>query len=179
MAWPPDRIPTDRLVLWRWQPEHAARLKAAIDANLEHLQVWMPWAAAEPTELPEIGLRLAQFSADFDGGVRWLYGIFPPDGSAVLGGLGLHPGPDGVEIGYWLRSDVTGRGYVSEAVGAAVNLPGMVEIVIRCDPRNSRSAAVAARLGFRHTTTLIGTTTTPSGELRDTMIWRLMKQPAP
>ena len=176
---PPDRIPTDRLVLQRWQPEHAPLLKAAIDANLAHLQAWMPWAAAEPTELPALGLRLAQFTADFDAGARWLYGIFPPDESAVLGGLGLHPAPDGVEIGYWLRADVTGRGYLTEAVRAALTLPGMVEVVIRCDPQNTRSVAVAARLGFHHATTLIGNTTTPSGEPRDTMIWRLSKQPIP
>ncbi len=174
---PPDRIPTDRLVLQRWQPEHAARLKAAIDANLGHLQAWMPWACAEPTALPELALRLARFSADFDAGTRWLYGIFPPDGASVLGGLGLHPAPHGVEIGYWLRSDETGKGYVTEAVRAALALPGMVQVEIHCDPRNTRSAAVPARLGFRHATTLIGNATTPSGEPRDTMIWRLSEPP--
>ncbi|MSR03919.1 MAG: N-acetyltransferase [Gemmatimonadetes bacterium] len=178
MVWPPpDRIPTDRLVLHRWQPEHARLLKAAIDANLGHLQAWMPWAAAEPTELPELCLRLAQFSADFDAGARWLYGVFPPDETAVLGGLGLHPTPDGVELGYWLRSDVTGMGYLTEAARAALDLPGMVEVVIRCDPLNTRSAAVAERLGFRHTTTLVGNSTTPSGAPRDTMIWQLSQQP--
>lgn len=176
---PPDRIPTDRLVLQRWQLEHAPLLKAAIDANLAHLQAWMPWAAAEPTELPELGLRLARFSADFDAGVRWLYGICPPNEAAVLGGLGLHPTKDGMEIGYWLRSDHTGKGYITEAVRAALALPGMIQAEIRCDPLNTRSAAVAARLGFRHTTTLVGNTTTPSGTPRDTMIWQLSPQPTP
>ncbi len=176
---PPDRIPTDRLVLQRWQPEHAIRLKAAIDANLGHLQAWMPWAAAEPTPLPELALRLTQFSIDFNAGRRWLYGIFAPDETEVLGGLGLHPRPDVVAIGYWLRADMTGRGYATEAVRTVAHLPGIARVEIRCDPDNVRSAAVAHRLGFHHTTTLHGNATTPSGQPRDTMIWQLSHQQKP
>ena len=176
---PPDRIPTDRLVLQRWQPNHAGLLKAAIDANLGHLQAWMPWAAAEPTPLPELALRLTRFSLDFDAGRWWLYGIFPPDETVVFGGLGLHPTADSVAIGYWLRADVTGRGYATEAVRAVAHLPGIAHAEIRCDPDNVRSAAVAQRLGFRHTTTLLGNATTPSGQPRDTMIWQLSHPPKP
>lgn len=66
-------------------------MKAAIDASLAHLQAWMPWAMAEPTALPDLTARLAQFVADFDAGKEWLYGIFPPVESEVLGGIGLHP----------------------------------------------------------------------------------------
>ncbi len=172
---PPDRITTNRLVLTRWSPNHAPLLKAAIDSSLEHLQAWMPWATAEPTLAADIARRLAQFGADFEAGRRWLYGIFVPDESSVVGGLGLHPsGTDqpAVDIGYWLRSDVTGRGFATEAVRAATNLPGVAEAYIHCDPRNQRSAAVARRLGFRHVTTLAAAAVTPSGEPRDTMVWR-------
>ncbi len=125
--------------------------------------------------MPDLVRRLARFSAEFDAGQRWLYGIFLPDESAILGGLGLHPTTDEphvVEIGYWLRADVSGQGYATEAVRAATHLPGVAEALIHCDPRNLRSAAVARRLGFRHITTLPSAAVTPSGEPRDTMVWR-------
>lgn len=180
---PPDEIRTDRLILRRWHPDHAIRLKAAIDKNLGHLQAWMPWAAAEPTPVAELALRLAQFHADFNAGRQWLFGLFPFDETTVLGGLGLHPakGPNApagsVEIGYWLQAEMTGRGYATEAVEAAARLPGVARAEIRCDPGNIRSAAVARRLGFRHVTTIRGNAISPSGMPRDTMIWRLRPKP--
>ena len=38
----------------------------------------------------------------------------------MLGGMGLHTrvGPRAREIGYWIRKDAEGRGYVTEAVAA-------------------------------------------------------------
>jgi RimJ/RimL family protein N-acetyltransferase len=59
-----------------------------------------------------------------------------------------------VEIGYWLRADATGSGRATEAVRAALAvaraLPRLRRVEIRCDARNVRSAALPARLGFRH-----------------------------
>jgi RimJ/RimL family protein N-acetyltransferase len=85
----------------------------------------------------------------------------------VLGGVGLYPRDvsgrvpfaeaDHVELGYWLRADATGRGWATEATRAALDvalaLPRITRVEIRCDPRNAPSAAVPARLGFRHTRT--------------------------
>ena len=59
---------------------------------------------------------------------------------------------DRAEIGYWLRSDMTGQGLVSEAVRAvldvASSLSKVSRVEIRCDARNLPSAAVPRRLGF-------------------------------
>ena len=56
------------------------------------------------------------------------------------------------EIGYWCRTKFTGRGYISEAVGAAVELAqsklGARRIQIRADERNERSWRIPERLGF-------------------------------
>ena len=41
---PPYRIVTERLVLRCWEPRDAAALKEAVDASLDHLRPWMPWA---------------------------------------------------------------------------------------------------------------------------------------
>jgi RimJ/RimL family protein N-acetyltransferase len=64
---------------------------------------------------------------------------------------------DRVEIGYWLRPDATGRGYATEAARALVDLaarlPHVSHVEIRCDPLNTASAAVPARLGFHRAAT--------------------------
>lgn len=58
---PAYRIHTRRLVLRCWHPSDAALLKAAIDANLDHLRPWLPWAQHEPEDLQAKIERLRQF----------------------------------------------------------------------------------------------------------------------
>lgn len=178
----PDEITTRRLVLRRWRPGEAAELKRAIDANLAHLQAWMPWAMSEPSPQDVVEERIARFDEEFTTGVEWLYAIRSRADRAVLGGCGLHPriGSDGLEIGYWLQASATGQGYVTEAAEAltraAFRHESIVRMQIRCDPRNGASSAVAERLGYRHIETLIGETTTPTGAPRDTMVWELTRR---
>lgn len=68
-----------------------------------------PWADPMPTaEAEEAFLRdrMGAFDADED----WGYFLLEPDAGELLGGAGLHPKTRGiVEIGYWVRSDRTGR----------------------------------------------------------------------
>jgi RimJ/RimL family protein N-acetyltransferase len=167
MTSPPDELRTERLLLRRWRPRDAALLEDALRGSVDHLRPWIPWRIAEPAPVPELEARLARHADDFDAAREWVWGIFPPDASAVLGGVGLYPRDasgrvpfaeaDHVELGYWLRADATGRGWATEATRAALDvalaLPRITRVEIRCDPRNAPSAAVPARLGFRHTRT--------------------------
>jgi len=45
------RIQTDRLLIRCYSPEDAPKLKEAIDASLDHLRPWMPWAKDDPETL--------------------------------------------------------------------------------------------------------------------------------
>lgn len=173
----PTLLRTPRLLIRPWTVADAPRLKGAIDENLAHLQAWMPWAMDEPSPLEVIEERIRRFTADFEAGTDAVYALFSADGEQVIGGSGLHPRiEDGVEIGYWVHRDQERRGYATEAAGAlteaAFALPGVREVQIRCDPRNTRSAAVPRRLGFHHLVTLPAETVTPTGAPRDTMVWR-------
>jgi RimJ/RimL family protein N-acetyltransferase len=176
---PSPRIVTPRLVVRCWRPEDAPVLKVAVDASLEHLQAWMGWAQSEPSELAVIEARLARKRDEFHDAHDWGYGIFDSSERELLGALGLHRRgqPDALEIGYWLRVDVTGRGYATEAVGAITRAAfeelGVERLEIRCDPRNVRSAGVPRRLGYRHARTIDTDSTTPDGRPRDTMVWEL------
>src|SRR4030095_7576851 len=112
LALPPE-ISTPRLVLRRWRKTDAAVLKSALDANLAHLQAWLPGAMPRPSPLDVLEERLDLFARQFDAGEQWLFGIWSRPGGELLGGTGLHPciGEDGLEMGYWLQRQETGRGF--------------------------------------------------------------------
>jgi RimJ/RimL family protein N-acetyltransferase len=175
----PEHITTPRLVLRRWQPADAEWLKDAIDTSLPELQTWMAWALDEPSPLEVLERRLERFRDQFGAAGECFYGVFDDAERRVLGGTGVHVrgGPDVLEIGYWIRSDATHRGYASEAAATLTDVAfertAVARVEIRCDPDNQRSAAVPRRLGYRHTETRRGDARTPAGMPRDTMIWTL------
>lgn len=178
----PTRIETERLVLRSHSPSDAPALKAAIDANLEHLQAWMDWAVHEPSPLDVIEARIEKFRAAFATGPDWGYTIRLRGHEAIIGGTGMHArlGPNAIEIGYWLDAKHTGRGYATEAtaalVAAAFARPTVKRVEIRCDPANAASAAVPRRLGFTYITTLEKNSKTPRGDPRDTMVFELTRE---
>lgn len=165
-----------------WQPADAPLLKAAIDASLPELRPWMPWAMTEPSTIEQVEERLARYRADFEAGVDATVALFDRRETEVVGGAGLHPriGPDGLEIGYWIRSDLTGQGFATEAAReltrAAFEDAGVERVEIRCDPRNVRSAAIPRRLGYRLREVLLQNTLDPEGAPRDTMVWEITRK---
>ena len=148
------RITTDRLVIRCWDPADAPLLKEAVDASLEHLREWMPWAQAEPTSLAQKRKLLRTFADQFARGEDAIYGIFDAAEERVLGGTGLHPrlGGDAREIGYWIRADAIGNGLATEATAALTRVGfeiyGLAWMEIHCDPGNVRSAAIPRKLGY-------------------------------
>ncbi len=97
-----------------------------------------------------------------------------------LGGSGLHRidwTVPAFEIGYWLRTSAWGQGYITETVQTlcrfAFETLGANRVEIRCDPRNTRSAAVPIRLGFVQEALLRNDVRDGAGELRDTLIFAL------
>jgi RimJ/RimL family protein N-acetyltransferase len=157
---PPYLIRTERLTIRCWEPADAPLLKAAIDASLDHLRPWMPWAHDEPQALDEKVALLRRFRGQFDLDQDFVYGLFERDGEAVVGGAGLHPrvGDDALEIGYWLRAERVGRGLAREATAALTLVAFRVCLVdrveIHVDPANERSLAVPRALGFTEEGTL-------------------------
>lgn len=179
----PARIETERLMLRPHAPGDGPALKAAIDANLEHLQAWMDWAMAEPSSLDVIEARIEKFVAGFATGPDWGYSIRRrTDERTIIGACGMHAriGPHAIEIGYWLDAKQTGRGYATEATAALVAVafaqPSVERVEIRCDPTNTASAAIPRRLGFTYITTLEKNAKTPRGDPRDTMVFQITRE---
>lgn len=159
----PVEFRTERLVLRRWEMADAKRLLPVLETNVDHLGTWIPAHVAAPAPLGDLERRLAGFAADFAAGRNWRFAMFTADGRELVGEASLFPrsakgrvefaSADRVEIGYWLSSAATGRGYASEAARAmldlATALPGIRQAEIRCDARNAPSAAIPRRLGLR------------------------------
>ncbi len=157
---PPYLIRTARLTIRCWEPRDAPLLKAALDASLDHLRPWMPWAHDEPTPLQDKIELLRRFRGMFDLGQDFVYGLFDRDESEVVGGAGLHTrvGDDAFEIGYWLRATSVGAGLAREATAAlttvAFGVCGVDRVEIHIDPANERSLGVPRALGFEEEGTL-------------------------
>ncbi|HET7230985.1 MAG TPA: GNAT family N-acetyltransferase [Longimicrobium sp.] len=147
---------TPPLLLRPWHVADAPTLRAAIDESLDQLRPWITWAAQEPTTVPQLEARLAQYAAEFDEGSRWRYAIVERGTGALLGGASLHPypGPGALEVGYWVRTSQLRRGIASAAAAAltrhAFQAHAMERVEIWCDGGNAPSARVAEVLGFAH-----------------------------
>lgn len=176
---PPYRVATPRLVIRCWHPSDAPLLKRAVDESLAYLSAWLPWArSVDPVET--YVTRLRAFRAAFDVGQEYVYGVFDPEESRVLGGTGFHPrvGPRALEIGYWIHVNHAGQGLATEVAGALSRVGFEVEqlarLDIHCDPANVASARVAVKLGYRHEATLRQRIVGVDGSLRDSMIFTLL-----
>jgi RimJ/RimL family protein N-acetyltransferase len=184
MPLPAYRIVTPRLIIRCYNPADAPLLERSVNESLDHLLPWMPWAAAEPELLDNKVERLRQFRAKFDLSQDFVYGIFNPDESRLLGGSGLHTriGAGALEIGYWLHKDFTSQGYATETAAAltrvAFEIHQVERVEIHCAVENSRSAAVPARLGYTREATLRNRGFA-YGHVSDGMLWSLFAEEYP
>lgn len=149
----PYRIETDRLVLRRFVTADATQLATVIPRNIDHLRTFMEWIAFEPQTIEQREQLIAEFARKFDAGEDYTLGMFTHDG-ALVGGTGFHvrTDPDRLAIGYWIDQGHEGQGLVTEACAAltwvALETAGADIVDISHAPRNARSAAVPARLGY-------------------------------
>mgnify|MGYP001627315437 CR=1 FL=1 len=175
---PREEILTARLRLTRLSLHDAAAMFRAIEKNRTHLGAWLPWVDKTRKEADSRFNIELQHEA-WELGSVYDFAFYTQDGS-FLGRGGLHTIDWSVpcgEFGYWLTEKAQGQGYLSEAIAALetefFNL-GFERLEIRCDPRNTRSAKVAERLGY----TLEGVLrreTRFQGTLRDTMVWAKLR----
>jgi RimJ/RimL family protein N-acetyltransferase len=183
----PIEIRTERLSLRPWRAADAEALHAILVANYDHLAPWIPARVATPAVVPLLAERLAAFGAEFDADREWRFAMLTSDEGTILGEVDLFPrsaagrvaflDADRAEIGYWIRADETGRGLVTEAVLAIIDVARrtgrFTHLEIRCDARNGPSAAVPKRLGFELATTIAEPTASPQDSDVQLQIWTL------
>ncbi|MHB8517303.1 MAG: GNAT family N-acetyltransferase [Acidimicrobiales bacterium] len=155
MALLPDRLSSGDVYLRRWRPAMAEELLDAVTSSHEELRFWMPWAQGAPSR-DELAHVLSNGVELFDADKEWNYVLFENSSGDLVGAGGLHvvDDPNCPEIGYWIRSDRTGRGYATAAAKALADaafrhLVDVHQVKIRMDKANVASAAVPPKLGFR------------------------------
>jgi ribosomal-protein-serine acetyltransferase len=175
-TWPPS-IPLEGTVeLRRWRVADADALSAAVEANLDHLRPWMSWIADEPAPRQVRTQLLAEWEAA--AATDRHYGIF--DAEIAVGSIAAMSriGPGALEIGYWLDHRYTGRGLVTMATRALLDLafdtPAVSRVEIQHDKANIASGAVPARLGFVHRRNVAREVGAP-GECGVTSIWEMTR----
>jgi RimJ/RimL family protein N-acetyltransferase len=144
--------------------------------SLDHLLPWMTWAAGY--DLDASARFVEQVEAGWANGHSYSYLILDGPDPAGLCALHRSIGPGGLEIGYWLHPDHTGRGLATRAtaalVGHAFSHPDIDHVQIWHDAANVASAAVPKRLGF----TQVDRRTPPRdpltpGEVGIDVVWQL------
>ena len=143
---------TDRLHLEPTRSEFAGGLWNAIERSLPELKRRMSWASTStPQSSAEYTHRAEVGWAD---GTNWDWTIFYED--EVAGSIGLNRYDEmwrSCNLGYWIRTDLAGRGFATEAGTAVVRFGfeevglNRLELVAAID--NAASLRVAEKLGFR------------------------------
>ena len=148
---------TSRLVLRPFRRRDVDPMVEAVRASLPELGQWLPWPHArydrvDATRFVRDSMRSWREQRAYDFAIR---GHENPD---------LHLGNVSIwftsrqfrvgEIGYWVRSDVTGQGVATEATAAMLALGfgslDMHRITLRIAVGNASSERVAEKLGFSH-----------------------------
>ena len=136
---------TERLLLRPGWAEDAPALSRAIgDPAVVRNLSRAPWPYALGDAERFLGLP------QDPNGPRFL--ITRREDGALIGGIGLTPDDDGVELGYWLARDHWGRGYATEAGRAVVAIADESLRLPRLKAShaldNPASGGVLAKLGF-------------------------------
>jgi ribosomal-protein-serine acetyltransferase len=147
---------TPRFTLRPFRRRDTTALHEAITASQKDLQQWLPWAASYDRSVAQRFIRdsasaWAEGKA-FDFAVR-----AKDDQSRHVGNVSVWwtSMQNGIgEIGYWIRSDMTGQGVGTEVTARAVQI-GFEELdchklVLRIAVGNVSSEGIAQHLGFTY-----------------------------
>ncbi|MEA2551413.1 MAG: ribosomal-protein-serine acetyltransferase [Actinomycetota bacterium] len=139
----------DGVELRAWSLDDAPEIFAVVEANRDHLRAWLPWVdrTAGPVQIAEF-IERSRKRDD----AREANGIYVND--VLRGSAGLSWATEEMEgeIGYWVAADAQGRGLATRAARALTTYGfeevGLHRMVIKAGTGNTRSRAVAERLGF-------------------------------
>ena len=143
----------DDILLRTLEPEDAPLLFKAINASRIHLRPWLNWV--DRTQRPEHSLQFIQQSQQQMHQQEALaLGIF--HGQQIIGGMGMHGWDHNLkkaQIGYWICKDWEGKGIISRCAERFLDFLfeklSLNKVELHFMVQNSRSAAVAQRLGAR------------------------------
>jgi len=150
----PTEFYSDRLCIRMPQKDDGAKIYESIIASKDDFINWLPFANGElSVENSENNIRegISDFIARKD--LRLL--VFLKDTDTLIASSGLHRIDWSVpkfEIGYWIDSRYSGKGYMTEAVKRIVQFAfedlQANRLEICCDSNNLKSKRIPERIGF-------------------------------
>jgi len=159
------------------EPWQAGEFADYCTRDLDNLSPWLPWAE-RMVDVDAARAWLQVFAEGTAADGRRIFGIW--DAGRLVGGTMFRVFEARFatcEIGVWLAPAAGGRGLITKAaehmIGWAVEARGINRIEWRCEPANTRSAAVAERLGMTREGLLRGAFPT-RGTHVDVELWSLL-----
>jgi ribosomal-protein-serine acetyltransferase len=150
----PDHLETERLLIRAPRPGDGVIINEGVRESHAELHRWMPWARMVQT-VDESEMVARRMAAKFLLREELMLLLFRKEDGLFAGSSGMHRINWEIpkfEIGYWVRTSMSGQGYITEAVNGitrfAFETLNARRVEIRCDARNERSAAVARRAGY-------------------------------
>lgn len=173
---------TPRLTLRPFRRRDVDDLVSAVKASMPELSQWLPWAHAGYDKGE--ALRFVRDSAAawtegraFDFAIR-----FTEDDTSHLGNISVWPvsrRERSGEIGYWIRSDMAGKGIATEAAARVAQVGfeelGLHRITLRIAVGNRSSERVAEKLGFVQEG-LLRKEVLVRGEWLDHTLWAMLEE---
>ncbi len=140
---PPD------VAIRHWRRDDAAALEAARDLSEAELATWTPGMHGDLVDVPAL---LDKLIAAYEHEEFLAFAIVTPSDLAGYCSL-RHDTPTEAEVGYWVRTDMTGRGIATSAIGSLIAFAfdrwaALERVVLKCDGANTGSVRVAERNGF-------------------------------
>ncbi|MFA9559275.1 GNAT family N-acetyltransferase [Evansella sp. AB-rgal1] len=174
----PNEFYTERLLIRMPRPGDGKVVHEAMTASMEELKPWMPFAQKEQT-VEEVEQNIREAHAKFLTREDLRLLVFHKETGEYIASSGLHRIDWDVpkfEIGYWIDTRQSGKGYITEAAGRIAEFAfeefKARRVEICCDEKNIRSRAVAERLGFSLDVILKHDDVSADGtELRNTCIY--------
>jgi ribosomal-protein-serine acetyltransferase len=142
------------LSLRPWQEDYAAALHEAVQESVARVSRWLPWCHAG-YDLEEAREWVVLCKHNWENGGQYDFAIHDAQGR-LIGGIGLNQFDEHdlrANLGYWLRSSATGRGYAALAGRAlarfAFEALALRRIEIVAAVGNLASQRCAERIGAR------------------------------
>lgn len=168
MSWSAPRplplpLHTERLLIRPFVVADARALHEAVAGSRDLLWPWLEWAQMGHRTVEESAAIIETFGrlAAKPDSLLCVWGLFDRQSGGLLGGTGLNAfdaRAHSADVGYWLRREAQGHGYVTEATRAVIQAAlspakaggwGLRRVGLRCAAANEASARVARRLGLR------------------------------
>ncbi len=168
----------DILLLRSFQPDDTPELFRAVDESRQHLRPWLRWVDAT-TRQEHILQFIQRTMQQLHNQEALELGIV--HNRKIIGGIGMHNWDHSLKkayIGYWIRKEYEGQGIVYRCLQHFIDFlfekPGLNKIEIHFMPANTRSGALAQRLGCK-IEGVIRQSYLMNGKLEDLVITGLLK----